>query len=77
MTLDKIKEIVKNILDVDPDSITLDSSLSGDFEADSLDKIEIVMAIEEEFGITVEDDAIKSIDTIGDAVNYIEKVMNK
>lgn len=77
MTLDKIKEIVKNILDVDPDSVTLDSSLSGDFEADSLDKIEIVMAIEEEFGITVEDDAIKSIDTIGDAVNYIEKVMNK
>ena len=64
MILDKIKEIIKNILDVDPDSVTLD-------------KIEIVMAIEEEFGITVEDDVIKSINTVGDAVDYIEKVVGK
>ena len=69
MILDKIKEIIKNILDVDPDSVTLDSSFTNDFEADSLDKIEIVMAIEEEFGITVEDDVIKSINTVGDAVD--------
>ena len=73
MILDKIKEIIKDILDIDADEVQLSSRLAEDFDADSLDKIQIVMAIEETFDIKVEDEDVKSINTIQDAVNYIEK----
>lgn len=77
MILDKIKAIVKDILGIEPDRVELTSRLTEDFEADSLDKIEIVMAIEDEFGITVEDEDVRQINTIQDAVSYIEKKMQK
>ena len=73
MILDKIKDIIKDILDIEPEEVQLSSRLSEDFDADSLDKIQIVMAIEETFDIKVEDEDVKNINTIQDAVNYIEK----
>ena len=73
MILDKIKEIIKDILDIEPEEVHLSSRLSEDFDADSLDKIQIVMAIEETFNIKVEDEDVKNINTIQDAINYIEK----
>ena len=76
MILDKIKEIVKDILEIEPEEVQLSSRLSEDFDADSLDKIQIVMAIEDAFNIKVDDEDVKNINTIQDAVNYIEKKSN-
>ena len=55
--------------------ITNDTSLREDLQADSLDIVEIIMSIEEEFGIQVDDDDALAFKTVGDVVKYIEKLM--
>ena len=57
----------------DEDSITMQTSFIDDLEADSLDLIELVMAIEEEFGLSIEDQDVGDIKTVGDVVNYISE----
>ena len=70
---DKIKEIIVEQLNIDDsDFINLDTNLQGDLDADSLDAVEIIMNIEEEFDIKVDDDELENIKTIGDIVKYIE-----
>lgn len=68
---EKIKEIMAEQLEVDYDSITLDTSFINDLEADSLDIVEMIMAIEEEFDIEIPDEDAEKISTVGEAVNYI------
>ena len=65
-------EILAEQLDVDADSITKDSMLIEDLGADSLDAIDIVMSVEDEFKIEVPDEIIEKIETVGDMLNYIE-----
>lgn len=72
---EKVKEIMAEQLDVDIDSITLDTSFVNDLESDSLDIVELIMAIEEEFDIEVPDEEAEKISTVQDAVNYIEDVI--
>lgn len=72
MILDKIKEILAEQLSVDPDKITMDSLLEEDLDADSLDAIDIVMSIEDEFRIEVPDEVIADMKSVGDIVNFIE-----
>lgn len=72
MVLDKIKEILAEQLSVDPDKITMDSLLEEDLDADSLDAIDIVMSIEDEFRIEVPDEVIADMKSVGDIVNFIE-----
>lgn len=72
MVFDKIKAILVDQLDVDEDSITMDSSITDDLGADSLDIADIVMSIEEEFDIEVPDDQLQNIKLVGDIVKYIE-----
>ena len=72
---EKVKEIMAEQLDVDIDSITLDTSFINDLESDSLDIVELIMAIEEEFDIEVPDEEAEKISTVQDAVNYIEDVI--
>ena len=61
MTFDKVKEIIIDSLSVDEDKVVLEASLSDDLEADSLDAVELIMAIEDEFGIEIPDERIESL----------------
>jgi len=72
-TAERVKKIVVEHLNVDPDKVTDNASFIEDLGADSLDTVELVMAFEEEFGIEIPDDAAESIVTVGDAVKYIDK----
>jgi acyl carrier protein len=72
-TAERVKKIVVDHLNVDPDKVTEAASFIEDLGADSLDTVELVMAFEEEFGIEIPDDAAESIVTVGDAVKYIDK----
>ena len=69
--VDRVKKIVVEHLSVEEGSISDSSSFIDDLGADSLDTVELVMAFEEEFGIEIPDDAAESIQTVGDAVNFI------
>lgn len=74
MTFEKVKEIVIDQLGVDDaDSVTLETSLMKDLEADSLDAVEIIMALEDEFGISIADEDAEGFKNIGDIVKYIEE----
>ena len=71
-TFEKIRALLAEQLDVDPAKITMDSDIMSDFEADSLDIVDMVMTLEDEFGIEVPDDAIESLRTVGDVVNFVD-----
>ncbi len=71
--LDRVKKIVVEHLSVDDNAISDSSSFIDDLGADSLDTVELVMAFEEEFGIEIPDDAAETIQTVGDAVKFIEE----
>lgn len=72
---DKIKEIIIEQLDVEEDMVTMDASFADDLEADSLDVVELMMAIEEEFNMEISDEDAEKISTVGDAVSYIAEMM--
>ena len=70
---EKVKEIIEEQLNIDNTNlITMDTELIDDLVADSLDAVEIIMNIEDEFDISVDEDHIDNIKTVGDIVNYIE-----
>ena len=71
---DKIKSIIVEQLGVDENEVTTDAHFIDDLGADSLDTVELVMALEEEFGIEISDEEAEKIQTVGDVVKYIEKV---
>src|SRR5947207_4625189 len=70
---ERVKKIVVEHLGVDAEKVTPEASFIDDLGADSLDTVELVMAFEEEFGIEIPDDAAETIQTVGDAVKFIEK----
>lgn len=72
MVFDKVKDIIVEQLDVDADKVTLGSSLIDDLGADSLDVVDLVMSLEEEFDVEIPDEAVEGIKTVGDIVKYIE-----
>ena len=72
MVFDKIKEIIVEQLSVEEDDITMDTHLMKDLEADSLDAVEIIMAIEDEYGIEIPDEVAEKFQTVGDLVHYVE-----
>ena len=72
MVLDKMKDILVEQLECNPEGITMESLLVDDLGADSLDAIDIVMSVEDTFKVEVPDEIIEKIETVGDIVNYIE-----
>ncbi len=68
---EKVKEIIVDQLGVDENQVTADASFINDLGADSLDTVELVMALEEEFDIEIPDDEAEKIATVQDATNYI------
>jgi len=71
-TLDKVKEIIVERLSVDEKDVVESASFIDDLGADSLDTVELVMALEEEFSLEIPDEEAEKIATVGDAVKYIE-----
>ena len=72
MVFEKVREILCEQLEIDPDEITLDTDLISDLGADSLDLVDFVMSLESEFDKEIPDEDIENIKTIGDIVSYIE-----
>jgi acyl carrier protein len=72
-TLERVRKIVIDHLDADPDKVTEKASFIDDLGADSLDNVELVMAFEEEFDVEIPDDAAEHIQTVGDAVKFIDE----
>jgi acyl carrier protein len=70
---EQLKKIVVEQLAVDPDEVTMEASFIEDLNADSLDLVELIMEIEEKFGIQVPDEVAEKIVTVGDAVDYIQE----
>ncbi|MCL6614939.1 MAG: acyl carrier protein [Firmicutes bacterium] len=70
---EKVKEIIVEQLGVDEEEVTLQASFVDDLGADSLDIVELVMALEEEFDMEIPDEDAEKIVTVGDAVNYIKE----
>ncbi|NJK28735.1 MAG: acyl carrier protein [Acaryochloris sp. RU_4_1] len=68
---DKVKDIVAEQLSVDASKVTPEASFQNDLDADSLDVVEMVMALEEAFDIEIPDEAAEAIQTVQDAVNFI------
>ena len=75
MVLEKVKAILSEQFDVEEDSITPDTNLSEDLEADSLDVVDLLMSIEDEFEIEVPDEEVENIKTVDQLVKYIEANM--
>ncbi|MCI9182130.1 MAG: acyl carrier protein [Acholeplasmatales bacterium] len=71
---EKVQEIIVKELKVDAAKVTLEASLKDDLGADSLDAVEIVMDIEDEFGVEIDDTKAEAISTVGDLVSYIEEL---
>ncbi|NLW39793.1 MAG: acyl carrier protein [Tissierellia bacterium] len=74
MIYEKIKEIISQQFHIDEDEITMETSFRNDLNADSLDLVELIMALEDEFEIEVEDEVVEEIITVGDAVEYISRL---
>ena len=70
---DKLKELVVDQLGVEEDEVTMEATMRDDLGADSLDLVDLVMSVEEEFGVKVADEDLENIKTVGDIVNYIEE----
>ena len=72
MVFDKVKELISEQLDVKADDITEASNIQDDLGADSLDVVDLVMALEDEFDVEIPEDQVENIKTVGDIVKYIE-----
>lgn len=72
MIFEKVREIICSTLKLDPSKVTLEANLEHDLGADSLDAVEVVMALEDEFGVEIDDEAAQNIKTVQDIVNHIE-----
>ncbi len=76
MVFEKVRSIVAKTLGVEESKITLETSLVNDLGADSIDAVEIIMELEDEFGIEFDDEATQSVQKISDIVAYIENHKN-
>ncbi len=72
MVLEKVKAILSEQFDVEEDTITPETSIADDLGADSLDVVDLLMSIEDEFEIEVPDEDVESLKTVGELVKYIE-----
>lgn len=73
MVFEKLKNIIVEQLDVDEEKVTMGASITEDLGADSLDVVDLVMSLEEEFDMEIPDEAVENIKTVGDIVKYVEE----
>ena len=72
MVFEKVKSILIDQLDVEEEKVTPEASIADDLGADSLDIVDLIMSLEEEFDLEIPDDQVENIKTVGDIVKYIE-----
>ncbi len=77
MTFEKVKEIIVSTISCKAEDVTIDARLTEDLDTDSLDAVELNMALEEEYGLTIEDEALAKFVTVKDIVDYIDANTNK
>ncbi|HEY8361584.1 MAG TPA: acyl carrier protein [Tissierellaceae bacterium] len=77
MIFEKVREIIATQFNIDEEEITLDTSFRDTLNADSLDLVELVMALEDEFGLEIDDEDLENIRTVGDAVDYIKDALGE
>lgn len=73
MIFEKLKDIIVDQLGVDEDAVTMEATMQEDLGADSLDIVDLITTIEDEFDLSIPDEAVEEIKTVGDIANYIEK----
>ena len=76
MEFEKLQENIAEVLNVDPEEITMDTTFVDDLGADSLDVLQIIMGVEEEFDIEISNEDAEKIVTVGDAVEQIKNAVN-
>lgn len=76
MEFEKIQQIIAEVLNIEPDEVTMETTFVDDLGADSLDVFQIIMGIEEEFDIEIPNEAAESIVTVADAVEQIKNALN-
>ena len=74
MIFEKVQKALAEQFEVSPDTITLDTNLVGDLGADSLDVVELIMSIEDEFGVSISDEEAANLVTVQRIVDYVEKL---
>lgn len=72
MVFEKVREVISNVLGIEPEDITMESSFIEDLGADSLDVVELIMDLQEEFDIEIPDEEAEKVQTVGDVVDYIK-----
>lgn len=77
MVFEKVRDIVVEQLDVDENDVTMESAIVDDLGADSLDVVDLVMSIEEEFDVEIPDEEVENIKTVGDIVKYVESASSE
>lgn len=73
MVFEKVKTLIVEQLDVDESSVTMETDFMKDLEADSLDAVEIILGVEEEYGIEIPDEVAENFTKVGDIVKYVEE----
>ncbi|MCR5398148.1 MAG: acyl carrier protein [Lachnospiraceae bacterium] len=76
MELEKLKKVIAEVLSVDPEEITMETTFMDDLGADSLDVFQIIMGLEEEFDIEIPPEKAENITTVGEAVELIKKAVD-
>ena len=71
MSFEELKEVFVSTLNCDADKVTMDASLTEDLQADSLDAVELNMALEDKFGVSIADEDLGTLKTVGDIYNYL------
>jgi len=77
MEFEKLQQIIAEVLNIDPEEITMNTTFVDDLGADSLDVFQIIMGIEEEFDIEIPNEEAEKIVTVGDAVEQIKKAVSE
>ena len=72
MEFEKLKKVIADVLNVDPEEITMESTFVDDLGADSLDLFELVMALEEEYGLEIPAEELSDVETVGDIIEYLK-----
>ena len=75
MVFEKIREALASQFEVDPESITRDTDVMADLGADSLDLVELIMTLEDEYGVSVTDESVYEHKTVGEIADFIESLM--
>ena len=77
MIFEKLRELLCEQLEIDEDKITMDTHIVNDLGADSLDVVELLMSLEDEYDITITDDAVRELYTVREVVEFVEKLLDE